>query len=124
MKIILLVGKPNTGKTTTFNLLYDEMVGQNANILKKKSKLGGSDADFECTLIYRNKEVALFSMGDYLNQCTEAIIKYSNKDVLILAYSDKFSTNLKNIIKRYSHHSIVRKTSNNANDVATIISKI
>ena len=90
MKIILLSGKQKTGKSTTFNLLYDKLT-QNGkkNIVSDKKELGHpEDKDFECVVKYRGKRVALYSMGDFDLKCVEAIVKYAHCDVLILAYSE------------------------------------
>jgi len=91
MKIILLSGKPETGKSTTFNLLYDKLT-QNGkrNIVSEKKELGDpEDKDFECVVKYRGKTVALYSMGDFDLKCVEAIVKYAHCDILILAYSEE-----------------------------------
>jgi hypothetical protein len=102
MKIILLSGKPETGKSTTFNLLYDKLT-QNGkrNIVSEKKELGNPiDKDFECVVKYRGKTVALYSMGDFDLKCIEAIVKYAHCDVLVLAYSEE-------------HHRIIKKTEAN-----------
>jgi len=111
MKIILLSGEPNKGKTSTLNLLYDKIT-QNGmeNIIVKRKQLGNQKNDFECVLTYKNKEIAIFSMGDYLNACIDAIIKYSNRDVLVLAYSEIFNKKLDKIIGDFSYHCVIRKT--------------
>jgi hypothetical protein len=143
VKIILLTGNPRTGKTTTFNMVYDQLT-QGMSPLPTKYKIkGGSANDFECTLMYKRKDIAIFSMGDHLHRIYEAIIKYINKDVLIIAHSkggyvmDKIPRN----IARYrspphSLHCVINKTvsrnpnnnamniANNTIDCQTIISNI
>lgn len=65
MKIVILHGKHNCGKTTTFNLLYDEIIARGAEIIMPKKDLPARK-DFECILKYKEKKVALFSLGDYM----------------------------------------------------------
>ncbi len=65
MKIVILHGKHNCGKTTTFNLLYDELIARGAEIIMPKKDLPARK-DFECILKYKEKKVALFSLGDYM----------------------------------------------------------
>jgi len=90
MKIILLSGKPDTGKSETFDLLYKKLTQNNKKkIIAKKTVLGDpEEKDFECVVDYKGQKVALYSMGDFDLKCIEAIIKYAHCDVLILAYSE------------------------------------
>ena len=102
MKIIMLAGQENTGKSTTFNLLYDAIVSEigEKGIIKPKETLGNpKNKDFECLIRYKEKNIALFSMGDYDDICFKAIVKYSNCDTLVLAYSTKFPVKLDNLVK-------------------------
>jgi len=125
MKIILLSGAPHSGKTTTLNMVYDQMTS-GMSPLTVKTKLVGDPNDFECDFVYQGKQVAIFTMGDLLYCLTLAIIKYSQMDVLILAHHtggpkwNDFVTNVMNC----PHHIIVPKTINNQQDCATIISHI
>jgi broad-specificity NMP kinase len=96
MKIILLSGAPNCGKTTTLNLVYDQMTSGMPS-LPTKTRIGENPMDFECEFDYKEKRVAIFTVGDYLYSITkpnlrEAVIKYSRVDVLILAHSTGGST--------------------------------
>jgi broad-specificity NMP kinase len=99
MKIILLSGKPGTGKSTTFNLLYDKIIEEERpETIPIKKELGNKkNKDFECVVNYKGKKVALYSMGDYDINCIEAIIKHLDCDVLVLAYSEE-------------HHCIIKKS--------------
>lgn len=124
MKIILLYGLPNTGKTTTFNLLNDKLIELGAQKIDEKSPLGKNPKDFKTILKYQEKTIALFSMGDYYWQCRKAINDYAKCDYLILAYSDKFKWNLKDAIARDSNNCVIAKTSNNIEDTKAIISAI
>jgi hypothetical protein len=121
MKLILLSGKPQTQKTTTLNLLYDEIIKNGGNVLVPKKQVGGNKNDFTCVLKYKSKKIVIYTMGDYLWGCVETIIEYSNVDILIMAYSDKFSYNLSSIVSKYNHHSIVHKTNFNIKDCGKIM---
>lgn len=88
MNIIFLRGKHNCGKTTTFNLLYDELCNKGAEVVEPQSALPGRD-DFECILKYNKKKIALFSLGDYGFAPSSAIGYYTRVecDILVVAYS-------------------------------------
>jgi tRNA uridine 5-carbamoylmethylation protein Kti12 len=126
MKIILLSGKPRTGKSTTFNLLFNELTQNGAkNIISDKKELGNSiNKDFKCVVSYKGKEIAIFSMGDIYSAFIKAIIEYSNRDVLVLAYSEKFAKELGEFIRGFSYHCVIRKTSSNENDCKSIIAEL
>lgn len=93
MKIIMLKGPNNSGKTMTLNLVYDELVNnRQAKIIEPRTAI--SNNDFSCLLEYKGLKVAIFSMGDYvkdINSIWNAIKNYTNKsaDVLIIANSNK-----------------------------------
>lgn len=124
MKIILLSGKPNTGKTTTIGITYENLVKQGASVIKAKEPLGKNPMDFEAVLCYRGKTIAIYSMGDFYWKCRGAIKKFAKCDYLILAYSDKFKWNLKDAIAKDPKNYVIAKTSNNIEDAKAIISAI
>lgn len=90
MKVVILHGKHNSGKTTTFNHLYAELLSRKAEVCEPKRELPGRD-DFECILKYNGKKVALFSLGDYMFAIGYAVGYYTrtNCDVLVVAHSLK-----------------------------------
>lgn len=124
MKIILLSGKPNTGKTTTIWITYENLIKQGASVIMEKKPLGKNPMDFESVLSYHGKTIAFYSMGDFYWKCRGAIKNYAKYDYLILAYSDKFKWNLKDAVARDSKNCVITKTTNNANDAQTIIAAI
>lgn len=132
MKIILLTGRPNTGKTTTLNMVYNQLTQGMTNPPHKQIIQGGSANDFECVFqnnnTINNKTVAIFSMGDILYMIYDAIIRYmNNSDVLIVAHSqggyikDKL---IQTITNNNPPHCVIKKTANNANDCQNIINNI
>jgi Cdc6-like AAA superfamily ATPase len=106
MKIILLSGKPDSGKTSTMHLVYNKITKK---VIQKKDYIN-KNKDFESVVEYKNKKVAICSGGDYLCYCREKIIEYTNVDYLIIGYSDKFSDSLADKISEYSHHCVIKKT--------------
>ena len=114
MKIIMLVGPHDCGKTTVINLVYNELVpsGREDKIVVPKSQLGSDPRDFECILKHEGKKIAIYSMGDYFNLVFKkayngAIPRYKEKgcNILVCACNTDFKSlnryleNNKNIIR-------------------------
>ncbi len=98
MKIIMLKGPNDSGKTSTLHLVYNKLTSNKdvKHIENKKitSNPPNKIEDFACILEYDNKKVAIFTMGDYVkgkNGIWNVINDYTNKsvDVLIIANSNK-----------------------------------
>lgn len=91
MKIIMLKGPDNSGKTTTLNLVYNELVNNRKAKVCSYVKVGWKGDDFACTLDYKNSKVAIYSMGDYSIDIDRTIKYYTYKsaDVLIIANRNK-----------------------------------
>jgi tRNA uridine 5-carbamoylmethylation protein Kti12 len=126
MRIILLTGKPHSQKTTTLNMVYAQLTQGIKNPPPKQKIKNAPAADFECILSYKGNSVAIFSLGDILYRVYEAIIKYSNVDVLIIAHSQ--GGNAKNsfskVVGSFTQHCVIHKTTSNPNDCQNIISHI
>lgn len=88
MKVVILHGKHNCGKTTTINKLFDKLIANGASFVEPKKELPGRD-DFECVLKYNGKTIALFSLGDYMFAIGAAVGYYTRAkcDVLVVAHS-------------------------------------
>jgi GTPase SAR1 family protein len=95
MKMIILSGAQNTGKTTTLHAVFTE-IASGINPPPTKTPFGSRN-DFEAIVFpYKGKTIAIFSAGDTLYEIEAAIQKYATQcDVLILAYSDKFRSDHK-----------------------------
>jgi thymidylate kinase len=129
MKIVLLSGPPNSGKTTVLGLFYTHLIANGASVHTKKSQLGGNKNDFECILILNGKSIAIFTMGDYKEECYRAIIKYASCDILVIAYSDTFSKSIANFVSSIPHHTVIQKTRgdqilSNKGDVKALLNHI
>lgn len=112
MKIIMLSGKSNCGKTTTLNKVYEFINPKDENIIRAKSKLGGDIKDFECLIEYNGRTVAFFTMGDYSSYLLKAFEKYKKKqcDFLICACNNRFKRPYQQI-KRFTHLTINKRLS-------------
>jgi len=104
------------------------MIQSGAKILKGRQPIPDAPPyDFECTLKYKGKKVAIFTLGDTLYRIYEAIIKYSDiVDVIILAHSTGGigKNHLPNFMKMCQQHHAIPKTGNNNADCMNIINKI
>jgi molybdopterin-guanine dinucleotide biosynthesis protein len=79
MKVIMLIGEPHSGKTTTINEVYKSLTGKYCN--------RNASEDFECVLSYQGKKIAFKSAGDRMYHSVEAMEKYSSEgcDILVCA---------------------------------------
>ena len=99
MRIILLIGKANSGKTTTCRLLKDYLVNNGGTQILCKglrqvniSKKDNSDFSFLCE--YKGKKVLISSQGDLPSKVKHKIDKYTKliKDgIFVFACRDNFN---------------------------------
>lgn len=89
MRIIVLQGMPNTGKTSTLNLVYDMLVPNGGGVSINRQPLGGDPRDFSDIVIRGTQRIAFFTMGDYSTYLANAIYDYDRQgcDVLVCALS-------------------------------------
>ena len=90
-KIIAIYGDSAAGKTTVCNMIYDELVKQGARVSIPKKQAGTGKRDFTSVLLYKNKKVAINSMGDIKKHVDDCVQAFSNCDILITAYNNSFS---------------------------------
>ena len=110
MKIILLSGKPNTGKTHALLSLYEKLKGNDkCDVGPKKQIYNGPD--FECVLECKTngKKGAIYSHGDTQYLFFENLIKYADRDILIIAYSQQFSYPWDEEVAKNPYHHVVEK---------------
>lgn len=135
MKIIALKGENSCGKSTTLNLVYDELI-KRGGVSTPKVVIGNPVYnDFECIVTYLSKTIGFYTMGDYSGYTIDAIKKYAAipVDILILATNDRFVKPTIEILK-YPNNTLPKRiaipmniTNNmvaNQADCATIISYI
>ena len=133
MRIIALRGADSCGKTTTLNLVYDDLISKGAVVSVSKTQVGGDKKDFEAILTYKGKQVAIYTMGDYAYKTIEAIDKYDSLgvDVLICASNTRFKKPIKMILT-YSSNIVVKSVASisanrvieNTKDASTIVGLI
>jgi hypothetical protein len=64
MEIIMLIGKPNKGKTASLTFVHEILVAYGAETTLVE-RIGSEDQrDFSSVLIYRGKKIRIFTMGD------------------------------------------------------------
>lgn len=124
MKVVILYGSSNSGKTTTIRKVFEKLEGSASNI-SESAISNGSKGDFEADFYYQNNHIGIFSAGDKKKMVVGAIEKYHdmNVEIFIIAYNNKFFT-LPWQFLRASEIIIVEKTSDNEKDCDSIISKI
>ena len=93
MKIIVLEGGKNTGKTTTMGMVFValHMNGGTMNNFAAVQSPMDFEADFDYPVRGKTQKVSIYTKGDNIAHCNTAISKYSllNIDTLIIAYSTK-----------------------------------
>lgn len=87
MRIIVLQGLPNKGKTITLGILWNIITNNGGNSINRQSL--NSSNDFSDIVIINNQRVAFYTMGDYSNSLANAIYDYANQgcDILVCALS-------------------------------------
>jgi len=86
MRIIILEGSGDVGKTSTLNLLYYDIISEGA-VMSPRTPLGGDANDFESIGDLNGEKIAVYTMGDFSSTLRTAIYKYSalGVDILICA---------------------------------------
>ncbi len=89
MRIIVLQGMPDTGKTQTLNLVYDLLVPNGGGVSTNQQPLGSDPRDFSDIVIRGTQRIAFYTMGDYSTYLANAIYDYDRQgcDVLVCALS-------------------------------------
>ena len=90
MRILVLTGISNSGKSTTLNLLYNMIIPNIGQSLNNRIILGDPiQNDFSETLSYHNEIVEFYTMGDYPQKLRIAIRNAAirNTNVFICACS-------------------------------------
>jgi hypothetical protein len=102
----MLKGISNSGKTTTLNLVYENLL-KNGWTSTNKKPLGGYPKDFEDIVLDKEeKQIAFYTMGDYSLLIGRAMDFYSQLkvDILVCAANDCY-------IRPFQHcHEIIEKT--------------
>jgi hypothetical protein len=88
MRIIVLEGPHNTGKTSTLNILFHDVLAS-GGVFSPRLPLGGDPNDFTSEGNYLGQRVAIYTMGDYSSYLNAAIYDFNSRgiDLLICALS-------------------------------------
>lgn len=127
MKLIVLRGDPNQGKTTTLRLVYDILLYLGAQIAEPRTP-GRNTDDFKTVLDYKEKRIAISSMGDLLYDVEDKIGEFAGRgDIDVLIIASRLFSSLDARIGSY--HPIYREKlpksdSNNIEDARFIINHI
>ncbi len=100
MKIIVVKGNPNSGKTTSIRLVYDMLLYFGAEIEKPRSS-GKTYTDFDTELLYKEKRIAISSAGDVLKNIHKTINRHKGCDILVTASRNFKQSSLDSIFAQY-----------------------
>lgn len=132
MEIIMLRGGHSSGKTTTLNIVYDNLIAAGA-VSTNKQPLGGDPGDFSDLLHYNGMQVVFFTMGDFSVHLVNAMRANhaAGIDKLVCACNTRFARPMTEI--GYHPHHVIAKTTTavaanelivNTTDANTIIGLI
>ena len=118
MKIIVVKGNPNSGKTTSIRLLYDLLLYKGAKIDKPRNS-GKIYADFDTELLYNEKRVAINSAGDLLKNIHKTVSDHDGCDILITASRNFRRSSLDRIFSGYDVVYIKKEKRGDKENIAT-----
>ena len=113
MQIITVIGEDNSGKTTLFQYMLNQLKNSGAEIISF-SRLGQNYDDFESILFWKGKKLAICSIGDAKKYIDEGLhkAKDSNPDYIINVVNTKFEKWYKDSFKK-ENIKLVYNTSEN-----------
>lgn len=118
MKIIVIKGNPNSGKTTSIRLVYDLLLYKGAKIDKPRNS-GKIYADFDTELLYNEKRVAISSAGDLLKNIHKTVSDHNGCDILITASRNFRRSSLDRIFSGYDVVYIKKEKRGDKENIAT-----
>ena len=92
MRIIVLQGPHDSGKTATLNILFYDILAS-GGIFLPRTPLGGDPNDFSTEGNFLGQRIAIYTMGDLSSPVRTAVYDYASKgiDILICALSTNSS---------------------------------
>ncbi|MBR2367883.1 MAG: hypothetical protein IKA81_04680 [Alistipes sp.] len=118
MKIIVIKGNPNSGKTTSIRLVYDLLLYKGAKIDKPRNS-GKTYADFDTELLYNGKNIAISSAGDLLKNIHKTVSDHDGCDILITASRNFRRSSLDRIFSDYDVVYIKKEKRGDRENIAT-----
>jgi len=95
MEIIMLIGKPDKGKTASLTFVHEILVANGAETTLVERIGSKAERDFSSVLKYRGKEIRIFTMGDVEDKESEEELRKAlnkkNYDFFICACNDGHS---------------------------------
>ncbi len=80
MKVIMLHGDSNRGKTTALVLVYQAVLLAGGVVTWKRS-LGGGVNDFQAIVSFMGRQIVFFTMGDSSNPLCNAMRLYAGRGI-------------------------------------------
>ncbi len=115
MRIILLRGTENSGKTSTLRLVYAQLYTSKDHETKKQF-VEGNHNDFTCSFTLAGKTIAIYTMGDCPSAISDAITSYTDTcDILVCAsrYGKIYNT-IRPTVDKYDKSAVLIEKTNNA----------
>lgn len=126
MKVILIIGKGNVGKTTSLNVIYDILLNNNETfIIIPPKQEGANPKDFSSVINYKGKSIAFFTMGDKARIVKKAIINYNSYDYVICTCNLNFKATINSIKNKYDASIILKNCREHdiTNDILLLINE-
>lgn len=117
MRIIVVKGAPNTGKTTAIRLAYDIALYLGAAVIVSRNAKSKPHADFDTVLLYQGRRIGFHTAGDLRRTLTDIVSKHSNCDTLVMASRNFDKTKLDSI---FSGHNVVFLHKTMADDIENV----
>jgi len=125
MKIIMIAGNSNTGKTTVLARDFQNWLkGQTVKYIEPIKDCG--NRDIEGTFQINGKNVAVFSRGDYFEEIVKIIVKYAHYDILIITGNTE-RVRIKRMvdkIKKNKNHCVIEKIKRTDPDNTRVLNEI
>lgn len=117
MRIIVVKGAPNTGKTTAIRLAYDIALYLGAAIIKPRNTADKPHADFDAVLFYQGRRIGFHSGGDLRYMLPKIVDSHNDCDTLVMASRNFDQTKLDSF---FSGHSVEYLHKTTADDIENI----
>jgi Ni2+-binding GTPase involved in maturation of urease and hydrogenase len=127
MRVIILRGNGDSGKSTTLNLVYDELTtSRYTSSISYKNTIGNPiNKDFEAEVILTDKRViGFYTMGDYDVKYIISAIKnfqISKVDVLIIASNSNLFKHFDFVICNFPYNIVNKTVSNSPNGTNNVM---
>ena len=128
MRVIILRGAGESGKSTTLNLVFDELTNSRyIRAISYKTDIGNPiNRDFEAEAILTDhRVVAFYTMGDYDKKyIVRAINNFASKnvDVLIIASNEDKHAHFNHLIENFPNNIVFKSIADPISELNNTIS--